>query len=120
MLSPASSLSDGAFEVAFELPTVGAGGLQYVWREDSQKGYIVSALRAGIGMSGVLYEVLDLIPAPQVSLVYQQVGHSLSLVCFWHYDVDIYLLYMFTRQYIYIYITCTVTVILRQECNKAV
>lgn len=79
-------MADGAFEVAFELPTVGAANLKYVWNEENQKGYIMSVSRAGMGVSGVLHEMLDLVPKPSVTLAYRQVSPCQTFVLLrtWH------------------------------------
>ena len=65
----------GAFEVAFELPTVGASSLQYVnvVNEGVHRGYIMSVIRAGMGVSGVLHEMLDLVPKPEIVIAHQKV-----------------------------------------------
>jgi len=68
-----SELADGGFEVAFDLPTVGAVNLQYVWHEEMQKGFIMTVLRAGMGLSGALYQIRDLVPTPSVQLSYKKV-----------------------------------------------
>lgn len=68
---------DGAFEVAFKLPTTGASNLKYVRVEDggsTQQGYILSVMRAGLGVSGALHEILDLVPKPDIRLAYRKVG----------------------------------------------
>jgi hypothetical protein len=69
-------MADGAFEVAFKLPTTGASNLQYlrvVDGEGAQQGYILSVLRAGLGVSGALHQILDLIPKPDIKLAYRKV-----------------------------------------------
>ena len=69
-------MADGAFEVAFKLPTTGASNLQYVRVDDgggAKQGYILSVLRAGLGVSGALHQILDLIPKPDIKLAYRKV-----------------------------------------------
>ena len=92
-------MADGAFEVAFELPTTGASELQYIRVDDGvvQQGYILSVLRAGLGVSGVLHEILDLIPKPEISIAYRKVvvlqhyafvfSHVLCAFPFLHYHL---------------------------------
>ncbi len=66
---------------------MGAVALKYVWNEKFQKGYILSVFRAGLGVSGVIYEILDLIPRPKISIAYPQVSAFSTFVFFRLYCV---------------------------------
>ena len=63
----------GGFEEAMELPTVGASHLTYIWREDLGTGHLMSVLRAGMGVSGAIYRIHDLVLKPQAVVAYASV-----------------------------------------------